>query len=119
MDDLVRFLRGCLDDDEAAARAAPDGTWGAPRLLAQVHAARMLLDASNASCPPGCAVEHCFSRGCSLGRTGPVHEAGGERWLCDDTGRRFPVPPVTSEWALRVLALPYAGRPGYRQAWWP
>ncbi|MEV7417232.1 DUF6221 family protein [Streptomyces sp. NPDC089919] len=118
-DDLVRFLRACLDEDERAARAAPDGTWGRARVLAQVQATRMLLDASHHACAPACATEHDFSRACGLGWMGPLHEDAGERWLSDDTGRRFAPPPVTTGWTLRVLTLPYAGRPGYRHEWWP
>ncbi|MFJ5548203.1 DUF6221 family protein [Streptomyces sp. NPDC093225] len=119
MDDLVRFLRGCLDDDERSARATPERCWSASRLLAQVYATRLLLDASNAACGAGCPTEHTFTGSCSLRWMGPVHEADGRRWLHDDTGARFAPPPVTSEWSLRVLALPYAGHPGYRDEWRP
>lgn len=89
------------------------------RVLAEVHTKRQLLEASNAACPEACATEHSFSGSCSLRWMGPVHEADGQRWLEDDTGARFVAPPVTSEWALRVLGLPYASHPGYQAEWRP
>ncbi|MGW4051507.1 DUF6221 family protein [Streptomyces sp. NPDC004779] len=89
------------------------------RVLAEVYAKRMLLDAANASCHMECAAEHSFSGSCSLRRMGPVWEADGQRWLQDDTGARFNAPPVTSEWALRILALPFAGHSDYRREWRP
>ncbi|MER7761678.1 DUF6221 family protein [Streptomyces sp. NPDC097619] len=122
MDDLVEFLRARLRQDAEDARtAAVDGSWAAARVMAQAHAARLLVDASVADCPPECATGrgHGFGRACALHRMGPVHEEDGQRWLYDDTGARFPVPPVTTEWTLRVLALPYSAHPDYRSHWRP
>ncbi|MFD7965450.1 DUF6221 family protein [Streptomyces zaomyceticus] len=91
------------------------------RVLAEVYARRRLLGASAADCPAACAAEgaHSFRGSCALRWMGPVDEADGGRWLHDDTGARFPAPPVTQEWTLRVLALPYAGHPDYRTEWRP
>ncbi|MFE2164873.1 DUF6221 family protein [Streptomyces sp. NPDC059447] len=89
------------------------------RVLADVAAKRMLLDASSASCPPGCSAEHAFRGSCALRWMGPVHEEDDGRWLHDDTGARFMAPPVTSEWTLRVSALPYSAHPDYRPEWRP
>ncbi|MGW6540126.1 DUF6221 family protein [Streptomyces sp. NPDC055051] len=89
------------------------------RVLSEVYAKRMLLDASNASCPTECALEHSFSGSCGLRWMGPAWEADGQRWLQDDTGARFKAPPVTAEWVLRILALPFTGHPDYRSEWRP
>ncbi|MFD0353496.1 DUF6221 family protein [Streptomyces sp. NPDC127110] len=133
MNDLVQFLRARLDEDAADAHACtgprwrvePDDGVNGPhiarhdpaRVLAEVLAKRLLLNASNVFCAPGCGVEHSFSGSCGLRWMGPVHEAHGQRWVRDDTGARFAAPAVTSEWTLRVLALPYANHPGYQQEW--
>ncbi|MFE7510084.1 DUF6221 family protein [Streptomyces sp. NPDC057540] len=104
-----------------AAVAAHIARHDPARVLAEVHAKRQLLEASAAACAPACGIdgEHAFGRSCALGWMGPVEEADGGRWIHDDTGARFAAPPVTTEWTLRVLALPYSGHPDYRDEWRP
>lgn len=89
------------------------------RVLAEVTAKRQLTDASNAWCSQACLTEHSFSGSCGLRWMGPVHEDEDGRWLYDDTDARFSAPPVTSAWALRLLALPFADHPDYRPEWAP
>lgn len=147
MDDLIAFIRSCLDDDERAARAAavlPYGSakwfagaegsvfgidqgsdmhvrgavlslddigehiarWDPARVLAEIDAKRKLLDLhapfkSNwhrgvLQCDH-CA-ELCHSRS-GLG--------------CDSPDAPYPCPTV------RLIALPYADRPGYLEEWRP
>ncbi|MBP2580625.1 hypothetical protein J3A78_001103 [Streptomyces sp. PvR006] len=136
MDDLIAFLTARYDE-EAATAARPGGTgeslrpWeiaGDPylriaraRVVTEVMSKRQLLEASAVACPPACGRggEHAFSGACALRWMGPVTEADGGRWVHDDTGARFTAPPVTPEWTIRVLALPYAGHPDYRTEWRP
>ncbi|MFG1847793.1 DUF6221 family protein [Micromonospora carbonacea] len=145
MNDLVNFLRAQLDDDEQVARAAisppwihhiapdpsgPDHTllmasrvisaghaaddllWPADaehiarhdpaRVLAEVDAKRQLLDGiMNLKRPT-------YQRGSSIvnGRRGTHYPAR-------------PVGPDPRDALLRLLALPYANRPGYRDEWRP
>jgi hypothetical protein len=129
-DDLTGFLRARLDEDEQYAQ----GPWGDDgyseynepgtpghhlRVLAEVDAKRRILDASNMACPPACLAEHSFSGSCGLRWMGPLREENGSRWVLDDTGLRVAPPPAIPEWALRLLALPYADHPDYRTEWAP
>ncbi|MFJ8042596.1 DUF6221 family protein [Kitasatospora sp. NPDC096147] len=137
-DDLPGFLGARFAEDRRAATAAapqaaqgwwsPDaGTpaerylahWKPARVLAELAAKQHLLDVSNAHCPSACRIEHAFADGCTLRWMGPLHEADGTRWLLDDTGARFAPPPATTDWTLRLLALPYATHPDYRPEWAP
>ena len=135
-DDLATWLRAQLDDDERLAKTAggehphwtttdegdvtqvgtggsgylANGPWGSSlfevgehiarhdpaRVLAEVDAKRRILDEHTCRCPdPDC--QDCGA--CS----GPHHADPA------------PAPCTT----LRLLALPYAGQPGYRDEWRP
>ncbi|MEW2300263.1 DUF6221 family protein [Streptomyces sp. NPDC006655] len=89
------------------------------RVLREVGAKRQLLDASNADCSPACRRDHTFSGSCALRWMGPVSEIDGEPWVRNEDGRQVPAPMVTTKWTLRLLALSYADRPGYRAEWRP
>ncbi|WBB73251.1 DUF6221 family protein [Micromonospora sp. WMMD1128] len=111
-DDLVTWLRAQLDDDERAARAwLPLGNPTAAdrehiarhdpaRVLAEVDAKRRIID------------EH-------EPYPQPQRMATGEILACstcgsvDDSPVEWPCPTV------RLLALPYADRAGYRDEWRP
>lgn len=131
-DDLVTWLRAQLDDDERAAReatpghwqadAAPDGRWyidpgrdaddvgevarradaehiarhDPARVLAEVDAKRRILDA----CPP----EDDFEQRVRFGS-----------WESCSDG----CPADVMLNVVKLLALPYADRPGYRDEWRP
>ncbi|MFD7978870.1 DUF6221 family protein [Streptomyces sp. NPDC059071] len=91
------------------------------RVLAEVAAKRRIVDASAASCSVACTTnrDHSFSGSCALRALGPVREVHGQRWVRDETGSYVPAPPVTPEWTLRLLALPYANHADYDEAWRP
>lgn len=89
------------------------------RVLREIDAKRQLLDAHNGDCSPACRRDHTFSGSCGLRSMGPVEEIDGMPWVRNEDGRQVPAPPVTTEWTLRLLALPYADRPGYREEWRP
>ncbi|MEV0441836.1 DUF6221 family protein [Streptomyces spectabilis] len=93
--------------------------WNPARVLCEIDAKRQALGATNADCPEGCQVEHAFSGSCALRSRGPAWEEDGRRWVRDERGARTEAPPVFPAWAVRLLALPYADRPGYREEWRP
>lgn len=129
MDDLVQFLRARLDEDEQTARAA-GGTWWAPpdlpgqvhdsggvnieaklpsfaahiarhdpaRVLAEVDAKRQIIDWHERQC----TCDPCTADGNELPNTGRPDGGYG-----DDCP------------TLRLLALPYADHPDYREEWRP
>lgn len=107
VDELITWLRAQLDDDERVARAAwPDCTpddprasdedirhiarWDPARVLAEVEAKRRILDLAPA------AVMR------ALGTQDPDFRDG----YLD-----------AHEEAVKLLAQPYAGRPGWREEW--
>lgn len=131
MDDLVAFLRARLDEDEAAARAASAGPWvqqvgyisGGPdgrvhvaqqaqawnadhiarhdpaRVLAEIDAKRRIVDLHAPARPR--ALPH-REPGCLTCTTAQVWDTAAGEATCE---------------TLRLLALPYAGHPGYRETW--
>lgn len=115
MDELVSFLRACLDEDERAARAATAGPWVWSREYVT---------------PPG--YHHR-----DIGPLEPGDAAHMARWdparvlaevrvkraLLEETIRPYLGADTTSgrvaAIALRLLALPYADRPDHREEWRP
>jgi len=124
VDELVAFLRGCLDEDERVARAGgeamdadnpswPDyATYDGPdidaavaylkqfrpaRVLREVESKRRIIDGVH-------FIAHCA--GCN---SGPEYR--GTTYECDLDSAGLHV--------LRCLALPYSDRPGYREEWRP
>jgi hypothetical protein len=118
MNDLVRFLRAQLDDDERVARETTDhlaDVWGwvelaydgidadvafhdrfdPARVLAEVDAKRRILDLHDAMVAGVEAAAGTVLAGASKVRLGAYLNA------------------------VKCLALPYAGRPGYRDEWRP
>jgi len=116
-DDLIAFMRAQLDEDERVAREADPAwhrrivseladralygihkqvrhlaVWEPGRVLAEVDAKRQVMD---------------------------LHPTVPEDWATDIAGDcrtcSEPAPCKT----VRVLALPYADRPGYREEWRP
>lgn len=120
MDDLVQWLRAQLDEDERTARAADEGPWQGKHLGRHDQAAvdtgarggLIQLDGPRAAANGTHIVVHDPAR--------VLREIDAKRrivdryaWLRDhgDTGG--------TAWVLPLLALPYADRPGYREAWRP
>lgn len=119
MDDLVRFLTACLDEDERIARAvedrsAPwDGQWVADGDNAvRTFNGHVLFYGHGGPLKPG-LVEHVARhdparvlREIDAKRRilNTLHEEGGDRMFAD---------------IFRLLALPYADHPDYREEWAP
>lgn len=118
MDELVAWLRVQLDNDERVARALqargyggiyPDGhspegdafleRFDEARVLAEVDAKRRLL------------APHATGDFPHDPDDGPGDYSWTER--CDGCGQETPCQ------TLRLLALPYADQPGYREEWRP
>ena len=89
------------------------------RVLREIDAKRRVLNASAADCSTGCGAEHTFSGSCALRWMGPVNEIDGQHLVRGEKGDLVPAPPVTPVHVVRLLALPYSGRPGYREEWRP
>ncbi|MGV9352263.1 DUF6221 family protein [Streptomyces misionensis] len=135
MDDLVQFLRARLDEDEQTARRAGDSfrqigetgvivategdraeecasaNWAGiaehivhhdpARVLAEVDAKRRLVDEHKPSRSKG---RPNMERGCLSCTTAQEWDAKANEANC---------------LTLRLLALPYADHPGYREEWRP
>ncbi|MFC8491795.1 DUF6221 family protein [Streptomyces sp. NPDC057235] len=122
--DILAFLRARFDEDFTDARAAKPGPWHADggsvyathptdevvtytesadhiarhhpkRVLAEVEAKRKLLELHREIEDPEAMQDFCYT--------------------CDVTGE-YPEYPCTT---LRLLALPYASHPDYRDTWRP
>jgi hypothetical protein len=97
MDDMVTWLRGQLDEDERVAQAQVDaGLWSdtepqPPRWLAEVDAKRRIIDARDE------AARHA--------------QADFDHVLEGNTD--------AMNYCVKCIALPYAGRAGYREEWRP
>lgn len=109
-----------LGEEESVpfAMAAHIAAHDPARVLREIGTKRQLLRAVNAGCP-GCRAEHSFSGPCVLRWMGPAREEDGQRWVHNEQGARVEAPPVFPVWAVRLLALAYADRPGYREEWRP
>lgn len=140
MDELVQFLRACLDEDERIARAASPGPWEQSGIGEYGWGVSFSV--------PGAGVE---AEDSDQGRADAAHIAGhdpvrvlreidakralmkvifryeakidGEWGCCHDAeeieaGECEETPPNEIE-ALRVLAALYADRPGFREEWRP
>ncbi|MFE7360676.1 DUF6221 family protein [[Kitasatospora] papulosa] len=119
MDDLVQFLRDCLNDDEQAARTAKPGPWHDD-------------DGSVYASHPTDEVVSYTDSGAHIARHDParvLREVEAKRALLSRyeamtadvlvvTGREA----ILSEYRriiLPGLALPYADRPDYQETWKP
>jgi hypothetical protein len=119
MDELAGWLRKQLDDDERVAREAAPGPWSVDAMssepLADVVADR------------GDRVTSSYSEPCCdladaqhIALWDPARvlaEVDAKRRIIDEAIR---LDGYDSEFSfLEMLALPYAGRLGYREAWRP
>lgn len=148
MDDLLAFLRARVDDDERLARTAAEGisvwhdgsvgeTWATDRGL--VFGAKVALwdcEGADSLCMPEATAAHVarhdparvladvvakrkiidgiqMCRPCGEGRRCVQHDSSAG----SPTITR-PAHPV-DEQLVRLLALPYADNPGYREEWRP
>lgn len=128
--EIVEFLTACLDEDERIARAATLGPWTTADHDDQtgmlevrtVHEADIMIgyvaDVATADAlhiaewDPARVLREIDAKRRILSE----HALNG--WVCStcdngDVDQTFPCP------TLRLLALPYADRPGYREEWAP
>jgi hypothetical protein len=109
MNNLVEFLRIQLDEDERRIAEHPDGVDWEDDLLATQE--------SNYPC----------TEILIIGKRRALREVETKRRLLlqfelrGDSVRRTVVPSSGGVWddLLRMLAMPYANRPGYREEWRP
>ncbi|MDQ0758682.1 DUF6221 family protein [Streptomyces canus] len=117
MSGLVEFLRARLDEDEATALEAPKGPWHIgnaidptePCDLRTFPDVRMVADGLN-----WLVAEH-------IARHNPARilvEVEAKRRIVDDA---WGGPDHQDMWEhhIRLLALPYASHPDYREEWKP
>jgi hypothetical protein len=128
VNDLIAFLRAQLDEDERAARDAGGRNWGREAYGCVVDAADNGLIVYGEGTPSREQADH-------IARHDPVRVLAdvsakrqilnehrvidGRCHVCtaihDGHARRFRAPCPT----LRLLALPYADHPDYREEWRP
>jgi len=132
VDDLVQFLRARLDEDEALAREAPAGPWHIgnavdPTQPCSVHmfpSVRLVADGLNwlvaehiARHDPARVLREIDAKR----KIAEQHRPVGYGDVClSYCHTRTPSQPQT--WpclTLRLLALPFTDRPGYREEWRP
>ncbi|MFD5709508.1 DUF6221 family protein [Streptomyces pharetrae] len=137
MDDLLRWLRAQLDEDERIARAATLGPWvqsGIGDYGWTVDFGRPGSGVETADTEQGLA-DADFIAAHDPARV--LREIDAKRWIIDECAHWYgklakeavapsPAPfPALGEVLdavtpiLRALALPYADRPGYREEWRP
>jgi len=123
MDDLVQWLRAQLDEDERIARAAaslqadPENGWGTQGRAITPHIgvvheeeARRHIVGWN----PARVLRETDAKRQMLAIHRPYVAEPGQACLGCAGGIEWETCPV-----VRLLALPYADRPGYREEWRP
>jgi hypothetical protein len=132
MDDLVQWLRVQLDEDERIARAATAGPWSrmgqrvldpsppSDRLgvgMAVGHAAASADFNETADhiavWDPARVLREIDAKRQLLDRYEELRAASKEQGLIGDVTEEY------QDFLLRLLALPYADKPGYREEWAP
>ncbi|WP_432010164.1 DUF6221 family protein [Streptomyces cucumeris] len=113
MDELVRWLGEQLDEDERVAReCAGNGEWDADDIAIYGPDLAPEVRQHMAEHDPARVLREIDAKRRILAE----HALNG--WVCStcDNGEVEQVFPCPT---LRLLALPYADRPGYREAWRP
>ncbi|MFE2073692.1 DUF6221 family protein [Streptomyces misionensis] len=128
MDDLVEFLRARLDEDEQVARAAAGRNWldgdgwlmNEDMHIAEVGDRPTLVHI--AAHDPARVLREIDAKRRIIAEHEMVPAGQGGKLGCDicvatpSWGPEVVSGPCTT---LRLLALPYADRPGYRSEWRP
>jgi len=114
MDDLVRWFGQQLDEDERTARAATPGPW-----RAGVRSGLDVVDGDGWTVCNASDVDAAHIA--AHGPTRVLREIDAKRRIVADAAEyqsgMYGYPEMRD--VLRLLALPYAGRPGYRDDWRP
>lgn len=128
MDELIAFVRAQLDEDERVARSAaasqgqrwwgnvPPGT-GHPHTVRREDTRQLVILTRSDNADPVAAIQH-------IALWDPARalaEVEAKRQLLDDLVRELGDDDTneTARWYVQLLALPYAGRDGYRESWRP
>ena len=120
MDDLVQWLRAQLDEDERIAREAKPGPWHAEGgSVYATHPTDEVVDYSEsadhiAEWDPARVLRELDAKRRLLVVHRPYAPEPDQSCLGCAGGITFTSCPV-----VRLLALPYADRPGYREEWRP
>ncbi|MGQ5576738.1 DUF6221 family protein [Streptomyces sp. ECR3.8] len=137
MDELVRWLGVQLDEDERISRAATPGPWrdeggyvtdvgpdGLPRVQVTDHGTQdgepeeddpqgRADSAHIARHDPARVLREIDAKRQLLARYEELRAASKEQGLIGDVTEEY------QDFLLRLLALPYADRPGYKESWRP
>jgi hypothetical protein len=132
MDDLVAWLRAQLDDDDRVARATSSGAWSVDPHIHYLEAEDVYWDVDGES---GGWVAHVGQRsdaehGARWDPARVLAEVDAKRriidlsdkvraWTDASAGATAGYAAALLADTLRLLALPYADRPGYRPEWRP
>jgi hypothetical protein len=130
MDDLIAFLKARIDEDEAAARAATDGPWRADPYDAMSTQPSDWFVGAPAGTVGIFPIDYSGpSNAAHIARHDParvLREVEAKRRTIEVLVRRYKASkPGMAEGAhfvmlmdtLRLLALPYADHPDYREEW--
>lgn len=140
MDDLVAFLRGCLDEDERVAKAATAGPWTAtPVVYGPWNEGSGPPKNWEIDTPSTTVVEHVYHEGGGIAIEADathiaLHDPARvlreveskrtiiERHVTDIDSDHWEARLAADDFgeaALRLLAAVYSDRPGYREEWRP
>ncbi len=123
MDDLVAWLRAQLDEDERTAREAEQRQTVSRRMIGRrvVEVPNQPLPQWRQSVwPPARVLREVEAKRRILGEiVGQVSQM--EDQIDNEWGSlKYPTTgPFTSDVLVKLLALPYADRPGYQEEWRP
>lgn len=128
MSDLATWLRAQLDEDERVAEAArflTRGSWRHAGTRDVLTEAGRLLNADQAEQAehialhdPARVLAEVEAKRRILDEAVPLMDAADEK-ICEEWSAGDPVTYDASPLVLRLLALPYAARPGYLDEWRP
>ncbi|MFF6829617.1 DUF6221 family protein [Streptomyces longwoodensis] len=128
MDELVVWLRAQLDEDERIARSASDGPWK-PGVRSGLDVVEgdgwTVCDASDvdvvhiAAHDPARVLREIDAKRQLLALHQEKQEQGYGTDLCAECGFGEVSQSYYPCATLRLLTLPYADRPGYREEWRP
>lgn len=107
-DDLARWLGEQLDEDERRARSCPgNGEWDADGIAFFARDLNPEAQAHIVEHDPARVLREINAKRQLLS----LHSEGSSQLFCSHCEHEPPCP------TLRLLALPYADHPGYREEW--
>lgn len=122
-DDLVAFLKSCVDEDERVAKAATSGPWSA---VESYPDAWVINGPTYNIASEGRDGDISSGDSAHIARHDPARvlaEVAAKRRIIDEYERSRSGPPTEDELglgrAVRLLASVYRGRSGWRSEWAP